>query len=216
MLALLIVITIGTSFTESYSDCGDREPIGRIVDIWSVDKQPVQLRRNGAIAWVAADKDVTICVGDQVRTRFRTRARVRLAPRVGNPIDVVIGVNSRIRTTGDWSGREVDVAGPPILEIVHGVIRLRGDIGRLEMPAHIQSGEALCGFEGGETLSNWDPFKRETNVIVISGHVGCSLADSTISVDAGHRLEIIRGEAQPIRPTSPLILETFERAAKSK
>ncbi|HEY5565276.1 MAG TPA: hypothetical protein VIL33_06770, partial [Rhodothermia bacterium] len=108
-----------------YGICGDREPIGRVVDVMSVDNQPVQIRRAADTVWISAEKGASLCEGDQIRTRFRSRVRIRVAASGGPPIDIVLGVNARVRATGSWGGDPQKSAEPAVLDLVHGVVRLR-------------------------------------------------------------------------------------------
>ena len=200
----------------NYGICGDREPIGRVVDVMTVDDQPVQIRRAVDAVWMSAEKGETLCEGDQMRTRFRSRARIRVAAPSGRPIDIVLGVNARVRTIGNWGGGQQKSAEPAVLDVVHGVVRLRGETGNADPSGiqYVRTGPTVCAFHGGEALANWDPFKREANFVVQSGRVECSFPDSTYTIHPGSRLEIVRGEPVPVEPVSSLILRTFEGATE--
>ena len=199
-----------------YGICGDREPIGRVVDVMTVDDQPVQIRRAGDAVWISAEKGATLCEGDQIRTRFRSRARIRVATSSGRPIDVVLGVNARVRTTGRWGGDLQTSAEPAVLDVVHGVVKLQEATGYADRSGIqlVRVGPTVCGFHGGEVLANWDPFKQEANFVVQSGRVECSFPDSTYTVHPGSRLEIVRGEPVPIEAVSALIRRTFAKATE--
>lgn len=210
MIPVLIVFAALSGSSWSYSTCGDRTPIGRIVDLKIVGDQPVEVRRAGEAMWIRADEGLTICSADQIRSRFRSRARVTIgAEAAGGPIDLVIGVNGRIRTSGQWGSAAADASDPPVVEIIHGVARISVPAGS---SYYLRTGPTTCALGGGEALSNWDPFKREANYVVLSGSVSCAIDDSAVSVNPGHRLEIIGGAPMPLKATTPLMLDVFTSA----
>lgn len=213
LLLSLVMVSAAGGLREP--GCPEEKAVGYVADIQIADDEPVEVRRDGETTWHPVSAGTTLCGGDQVRTRFRSRAIVRLTDggREG-AIDVVIGVNTRIRTTGDWSADSTNSTSAPVLELVHGVVRLSAPRRPDERVHFLRTGPTTCRYAGDEILANWDPFKGEANYLVADGRVSCSLADSTLVIDAGESLEIIRGAPQPSRPPVPLILESFGRATR--
>jgi len=216
MIVLLTFFLIWSVVSSRWvQDCSDGPAIGSIVDVRIEENEPVQIRRQHDSGWAKAEKGMTLCTGDQIRSRFRSKAHVLLKDgRGGQEVDVVVGVNTRIRTTGDWNGRQEKSQNAPVLEVVHGVVRLKladEETGAVDL---VRTGPSTCRLAGEGILANWDPFKREANYVVEKGDVSCMFNDSTVVVGAGKSLEIASGVPGRVKPTVPLILDAFTRATE--
>jgi len=196
-------------------DCSQEAAIGVVVNVKIVDGQPVQIRRAGVDAWGHAESGTMLCTGDQVRARFRSRARVRFRDsRDAEDVEVTVGVNTRIRTVGVWDPDAASPVAPLVLDIVHGVVELTAT-DRSESVAHlVRTGPTTCSYSGKRILANWDPFKREANFLVEEGRMSCGFEDSMIVIHGGESLEIVRGHPQKVKRPVPLILDSFVRATR--
>jgi hypothetical protein len=102
----------------------------------------------------------------------------------------------------------------PVLEIVHGVVRIAAAQVNGPVPNTIRTGPFDCEVFGSVILSNWDPFKKEANHVVEEGRVSCTTPDTVAIAESGQSIELAVGHRPILTETSPLLLEAFSRATR--
>lgn len=178
--------------------------VGRISKIRTIDNQPVQVRTFGSGNWTRADEGMRLCRGDEVRSRFRSRARLALDIE-GRRMDVVVGVNARVQISA--------VEDSVFLEVVHGVVSLdpKHD---WSAKGYVRAGPSMCSFGKGLVYANWDPFKREANWIAVEGEAVCHVETQALTLYPGQSIEIVAGVAGDVRPPVPMIVQAFAAAGE--
>jgi len=216
MSAPLLFVWITIFWLGGPASCPNGRPIGKVERVTVVDNQPIQIRKAGQTNWLRAEKGTELCQGDQIRTRYQTKGRVKLkAASKSKPLEVVLGVNTRIRTIGDWYDSAVSADKEPILDVVHGVTRIAFSDKESEAFL-VRTGPLTCRLAGKEVLSNWDPFKAEANHLVVDGVVLCPTDSSVVEARQGAWIEVVRGRVAPPRKPPQLLGDVFDRATTLK